>query len=465
MWGPRVILSLPSILIPLSLLSLSLLTPASWSPDSPSWASPPRPRRCPSVVQHRSRRRRRLHPPKPSSSPHLSPARARRRSAATTHSQVGCTGATYEADTVGAFSKLWGKPAVFRHDRMPMFGRGRVMAEGDKWACHRCIVVPAFSATNLNDTRRHRRCSVSGATWWRWDTAASTSRRVLSGTPPRSSPRPASASPPPPPRSSTKLQAMLFCSTRASRRRLARQPPLYPRHLHEAWKLGRKIDALLLDIIESRRQQEDETTTDLLSLLLAGNEASTATERKLTTALALSWTLLMLATHPEWQAAVREKVTGWSGPMDAVAMGKFTKMGCMLNEVLRLYPPSPNVQRPAACNADAKVVRGDRRNAAWELGISASQGREGESADTPSAAALALTRSPPPPLQHPSTSCPLPPRPKGKRKERDRRERERRKKDWRKMMTRGLHIYFLILMPHKRHVRLKPGQRRHVSAT
>uniref|UniRef100_A0A0D9Y1Y8 Cytochrome P450 n=1 Tax=Oryza glumipatula TaxID=40148 RepID=A0A0D9Y1Y8_9ORYZ len=137
------------------------------------------------------------------------------------------------------------------------------------------------------------------------------------------------------------------------------------RATYEAWKLGRKIDALLLDIIESRRRCEGggrkTTTTDLLWLLLAGNEASAAAERKLTTALALSWTLLMLATHPDWRAAVREEVeevTGWSGPMDAAAMGKLTKMGCMLNEVLRLYPPSPNVQRPAAC--DAEVVRGKR---------------------------------------------------------------------------------------------------------
>jgi hypothetical protein len=114
--------------------------------------------------------------------------------------------------------------------------------------------------------------------------------------------------------------------------------------------VGRKIDALLLDIIESRRRREGGGMKEV------------------------------------------EEVTGWSGPMDAAVMGKLTKMGCMLNEVLRLYPPSPNVQRPAAC--DAEVVRGERRNAAWGLGISASQGREGESADTPSAAAPALTRSP-----------------------------------------------------------------------
>nr|XP_025881901.1 probable small nuclear ribonucleoprotein Sm D2 [Oryza sativa Japonica Group] len=58
----------------------------------------------------------------------------------------------------------------------------------------------------------------------------------------------------------------------------------------------------------------------------------------------------MLAAHPEWQAAVREEVVeaaGRSGLLDAAALGKLTKMGCVLNEVLRLYQPSPNVQRQA----------------------------------------------------------------------------------------------------------------------
>ncbi|EEE56776.1 hypothetical protein OsJ_06349 [Oryza sativa Japonica Group] len=34
----------------------------------------------------------------------------------------------------------------------PASGPGRIMAEGDEWARHRCIIAPAFSATNLNDT-------------------------------------------------------------------------------------------------------------------------------------------------------------------------------------------------------------------------------------------------------------------------------------------------------------------------
>jgi hypothetical protein len=55
--------------------------------------------------------------------------------------------------TGGAMGRLWGKPDVFRRDRMPMFGRGLVMAEGDEWARHRHIIAPAFSATNLNVRR------------------------------------------------------------------------------------------------------------------------------------------------------------------------------------------------------------------------------------------------------------------------------------------------------------------------
>uniref|UniRef100_A0A0E0DW82 Cytochrome P450 n=1 Tax=Oryza meridionalis TaxID=40149 RepID=A0A0E0DW82_9ORYZ len=380
----------------------------------------------PGVVHHRSRRRCCLHSPKPSSSPHPSPARARRRTAATTHSQVGCAGAAYEADTIGAFGKLWGKPAVFCHDRMPMFGRGHVMAEGDKWGRPRCIVAPAFSATNLNDMIgvMEETTSKMLGEWSDMVALGHSCIDIEKGVVRNAAEIIAKAS-----FSITAAATTVFHKAAGDAVPLHARVSsalLYIRATYEAWKLGRKIDALLLDIIKSRRRrQENETTTDLLSLLLVGNEASAAAERKLTMALALSWTLLMLAMHPEWQAAMREEVTGWSGPMDAATMGKFTKMGCMLNEVLRLYPSSPNVQRPAACIADAEVVRGERRNAAWGLGISASQGREGESADTPSAAALALIRSPPPPLQHPSTSCPPPPWPKGKRKERDKGERGR----------------------------------------
>jgi cytochrome P450 len=164
------------------------------------------------------------------------------------------------------------------------------------------------------------------------------------------------------------MQSMLFRSNRLVGVPLAKL--LHVRKTYEAWKLGREIDALLLDIIDARRHAGGEAgkkKKDLLSLLLAagkneGEKKRVMTSRELvdecktfffggheTTALAVSWTLLMLAAHPEWQHALREdlrEVTG-DGPLDSAALSKLTKMGWVFSEVLRLYPPSPNVQRQA----------------------------------------------------------------------------------------------------------------------
>ncbi|XP_066320797.1 cytokinin hydroxylase-like [Miscanthus floridulus] len=165
------------------------------------------------------------------------------------------------------------------------------------------------------------------------------------------------------------MQAMLFQSNRLVGVPLARL--LHVRKTYDAWRLGREIDALLMDIIDARRRRSRGSSSqgkDLLSLLLAGTEATAGAERRLTTrelvdecktfffgghettALALSWTLLMLAAHPDWQDALREEVARELGDhqnLDAAALGRLTKMGWVMNEALRLYPPSPNVQRQA----------------------------------------------------------------------------------------------------------------------
>uniref|UniRef100_A0ACD5YVL4 Uncharacterized protein n=1 Tax=Avena sativa TaxID=4498 RepID=A0ACD5YVL4_AVESA len=167
------------------------------------------------------------------------------------------------------------------------------------------------------------------------------------------------------------MQAMLFRSNRLVGVPLARL--LHVRKTYDAWRLGREVDALLLDIIDARRRHDAgerrrrRRRNDLLSLLLAagdegGEKRRAMTSRELvdecktfffggheTTALAVSWTLLMLAAHPDWQRALREELreVAGDGPLDATALSRLTKMGWVLNEVLRLYPPSPNVQRQA----------------------------------------------------------------------------------------------------------------------
>uniref|UniRef100_A0ACD5ZBL9 Uncharacterized protein n=1 Tax=Avena sativa TaxID=4498 RepID=A0ACD5ZBL9_AVESA len=295
--------------------------------------------------------------------------------------------------TAGAMGRLWGKPDVFRRDRMPMFGRGLVMAEGDEWARHRHVIAPAFSATNLNDMISLME-ETTAKMLGEWDEAVAAAGRsaavavdVERGVVRNAAEIIARASfgiEEGGARVFDKLQAMqsmLFRSNRLVGVPLARL--LHLRKTYEAWRLGREIDALLLDVIDARRRaaaggEAGKRKKDLLSLLLAagdeGDKKRMMTSRELvdecktfffggheTTALAVSWTLLMLAAHPEWQRALREEVreVAGDGPLDAAALSKLTKMGWVLNEVLRLYPPSPNVQRQAlhdvTLNDDANV--------------------------------------------------------------------------------------------------------------
>ena len=111
----------------------------------------------------------------------------------------------------------------------------------------------------------------------------------------------------------------------------------------KAKKLGKEIDGLLLSIINDRQKSNNVgTQQDLLGLLLAGsivggNLGTMLTARELvdecktfffggheTTALALTWTMLLLATHPEWQTQLREEIKEVIGEGDQL---DFTKLG------------------------------------------------------------------------------------------------------------------------------------------
>ncbi|WVZ73086.1 hypothetical protein U9M48_021434 [Paspalum notatum var. saurae] len=309
-----------------------------------------------------------------------------------------------KAATAGGKGKLWGKPDVFRRDRMPMFGRGLVMAEGEEWARHRNIIAPAFSATNLKAMMGLMQESTAKMLA-EWDAMASSSdsssvivdvekavvrnaaeiigRASFGLTTTTTTADDEDGDGVLVFRKLQAMQAMLFGqSNRLVGVPLARQL-LHLRSTYQAWRLGREIDALLIHIIEDARRRQGQSSSsskqhdhDLLSLLLAAG-ASDDDRRRLmstrelvdecktfffggheTTALAVSWTLLMLAAHPEWQEALREEVLAELREEevldDAAALGRLTKMGWVMNEVLRLYPPSPNVQRQAL--QDVEVV-------------------------------------------------------------------------------------------------------------
>ncbi|KAJ0966675.1 hypothetical protein J5N97_023592 [Dioscorea zingiberensis] len=285
--------------------------------------------------------------------------------------------------TSGALSKSWGKPNVFKHDRSPMFGNGLVMAEGDDWAHHRHIIVPAFSMKNLNgmqslmvettknmldewkklmDMEKHEIDVEKYIT----KNAAEIIAKASFGISQDDSKK-----------VFEKLQAMqtmLFKSNRLVGVPFSKL--LHLKKSQEAWKLGKEIDKLLLKIITSRKEKacmingSDDDQQDLLSILLEGNQTQKKklTTRELvdecktfffggheTTALALTWSLLLLALHPEWQQVLREEIMEVSHgePLDSTMLTKLTKMGWVFNETLRLYCPAPNAQRQA--REDIKV--------------------------------------------------------------------------------------------------------------
>ncbi|KAL2550421.1 Cytochrome [Forsythia ovata] len=273
--------------------------------------------------------------------------------------------------------KGWGKPTVFKNDREPMFGNGLVMVEGEEWVRHRHVITPAFSPANLKAMSSLMVESVTSMLD-RWtdlinsgkpeidvekeiirtagEIIAKTSfgmsyeygREVLDKL--------------------REMQITLFKSNRYIGVPFSNF--LNPKQILKAKKLGKEIDALLLSIITARRKssKRHQPQQDLLGLLLAENTVDgrlgerPLTTRELvdecktfffggheTTALAVTWTLLLLAQHSEWQNELREEIREviGNGEIDATMVAGLKKMGWVMNEVLRLYPPSPNVQRQA----------------------------------------------------------------------------------------------------------------------
>lgn len=121
---------------------------------------------------------------------------------------------------------------------------------------------------------------------------------------------------------------------------------------YDARRLGKDVDLLLHDIIRSRRQKNSDSMAeqehDLLGGLLEAGDGDgrgrKLTARELvdecktfffagheTTALALSWALLLLALHPEWQSILREEIVRVSGgrPFDSDMLSKLTKVNQM----------------------------------------------------------------------------------------------------------------------------------------
>ncbi|XP_056694302.1 cytokinin hydroxylase-like isoform X2 [Spinacia oleracea] len=246
------------------------------------------------------------------------------------------------------FSRNWGKPNVFRSDRVPMLGEcGLSMIEGNAWARHRHIITPAFSSTNLKgmvDSMVESTIKMIK----NWSTLLGNSSKleleldverefpVLGG------------------ETMAKtnfgihnseventlleklreIQISLFKHTRYVGVPYGKF--LSMRQTLKARKLGKEIDGILLSIINARREiigVEPRQHEDLLRLLLEGEDHfdGQLTTKELidecktfffggheTVALSMTWTSMLLAMYPKWQDELREEIKEVIGDKDDI---------------------------------------------------------------------------------------------------------------------------------------------------
>ncbi|KAJ4961839.1 hypothetical protein NE237_021749 [Protea cynaroides] len=140
----------------------------------------------------------------------------------------------------------------------------------------------------------------------------------------------------------------------------------------EIKSLKMEVEKLLMEIIEKRKEgveigRSSSYGNDLLGMLLEETQKKRASGFRFTlqmlmdecktfffaghetTALLLTWTVMLLATNPSWQDKVREEVfqvcNGEAPSSDQLS--KLSLLNMVINESLRLYPPATLLPRMA----------------------------------------------------------------------------------------------------------------------
>ncbi|KAJ4826926.1 hypothetical protein Tsubulata_025540 [Turnera subulata] len=147
-----------------------------------------------------------------------------------------------------------------------------------------------------------------------------------------------------------------------------------------SWKLDKEIKKSLVKLIDCRKENmmEEKGPKDLLGLMIQASYSSpymTVNDiveeckgfffaGKQTTSNLLTWTTVLLAMHPHWQVLAREEVLRVCGSRDLPTKDDLVKLktlSMILNESLRLYPPTIATIRRSKADVELgphKIPRG-----------------------------------------------------------------------------------------------------------
>lgn len=153
----------------------------------------------------------------------------------------------------------------------------------------------------------------------------------------------------------------------------------------KSWKLDKEIKKSLVKLIKRREENlnnENERIEkgpkDLLGLMIQASSNNTNVTvddiveecksfffaGKQTTSNLLTWTTILLAMHPQWQVQARDEVLKMCGSRDIPTKDHVVKLktlNMIVNESLRLYPPTIATIRRAKTDVDLggyKIPRG-----------------------------------------------------------------------------------------------------------
>ncbi|GJN16171.1 hypothetical protein PR202_gb03131 [Eleusine coracana subsp. coracana] len=284
-----------------------------------------------------------------------------------------------------ATGKSWMQRQGARH----FIGGGLIMANGAAWVHQRHVVAPAFMADRLKGRVGHMVECTRGAVRalreavaregnevevgkhmarlagdiiarTEFDTSYDTGKRIFS-----------------------LIEELQRLTARSSRYLWVPGSQYFPsKYRREIRRLNAELERLLQESIQRSREIADEGRTPssacgmgLLGMLLAETEKKNKKKRNSddkgepgydaqmmidecktfffagheTSALLLTWAIMLLATNPAWQDRARAEVAAVCGdaPPTADHLPKLTVLQMVINETLRLYPPATLLPRMA----------------------------------------------------------------------------------------------------------------------